>query len=275
VVVRDGTEADLDAIGAVWRRADGMDPALGALPLHRHELDRGTLLVAERGVVVVGFAGALVRDGVTFLADLFVDPAAQSTGVGRALLGELFRRHPGDARYTASSADRRARHLYRAFGMTARCEIDYLEAAAITAPPPPTCVVTPVAAELVVDLDARWYGRRRWEDHDYWRVLGAEPVAVERGGAIVGVGYVRPDDRPAIGPLVVGSAADAADTVAAAVAHAATLGQATWRAYVPRPHPGHRVLLGAGFAAVDTDLLMVGRDGLLDTARVIGTPDVL
>jgi GNAT superfamily N-acetyltransferase len=276
VVVRRATAADLVATQRAYHLADGLEPDGGTLPLHHHELEHGELLVAELGGAVVGFVGAIVRGGDVFVADLFVDPAAQSGGVGRALLGELFGRHRDAPRYTASSADPRAHHLYASFGMVPRFEIDYLERAAphpVTAPP--GWRVAPIGVAVAVELDARWSGRRRPADHTYWQSLGGTPVVIERDGTVVGVAYTRVATPPAIGPLVVGSTTDAARATVAVLAHATAQGGDRWRAYLPRPHPAHPILLDAGFVVVDTDRFMASHDGLIDPTTTIGTPDAL
>ena len=106
---RPAHEADLDACTGVWKHAvDDYQARLGQpampedlAPLHRllaHALatDPERFWVASRRAEdpgeagaedeVVGFTSATVRDGLWFLAMLFVRPDLQSGGVGQALL---------------------------------------------------------------------------------------------------------------------------------------------------------------------------------------------
>jgi hypothetical protein len=104
VTCRPGRESDLDACIRTWRLAvDAYQAPLGQPPLpedtgplrrhlaHMAATDPDRFWVAEApaghgGAGVVGFSCATVRDGLWFLAMLFVDPGLQGGGVGSALL---------------------------------------------------------------------------------------------------------------------------------------------------------------------------------------------
>jgi GNAT superfamily N-acetyltransferase len=96
---RAGTEADLDACTGIWKAA--IDDYQGRLaqpptpsdlgPLRRllvHVLatDPDRFWVAENGGEVVGFSSATLREGLWYLAMLFVRPGLQGDGLGSALM---------------------------------------------------------------------------------------------------------------------------------------------------------------------------------------------
>jgi GNAT superfamily N-acetyltransferase len=85
---------------------------------HLLSTDPGGAWVAERDGEVVGGALALVREGVWGLSLLVVDPAAQSEGIGRALL-ERARAHGNGARglIILASRDPRALRAYVGLGL--------------------------------------------------------------------------------------------------------------------------------------------------------------
>jgi len=108
IAYRPATEADLLDCERVWR--EGLDGYLlplgfhevplenpGLRRLHAHTLatdpSRFWIATGEAGAIV-GFGSAVVRGSVWFLSMLFVSPAAQAMGIGRALLQRIL---PGAA----------------------------------------------------------------------------------------------------------------------------------------------------------------------------------
>ena len=99
VAYRPGRETDLDACGRIWKAGiedyqarlnqppmpDDLAP-LRRLFAHLLSTDPERFWVAEQADVVVGFASASVREGLWFLAMLFVDPEVQGGGIGQALM---------------------------------------------------------------------------------------------------------------------------------------------------------------------------------------------
>jgi GNAT superfamily N-acetyltransferase len=96
---RPSAEADLDACTGTWKAAiDDYQGRLGQPPMpddlaplrrllvHTLATDPRRFWVATRGTEVVGFASATVREGLWFLAMLFVRPDLQGHGVGAALM---------------------------------------------------------------------------------------------------------------------------------------------------------------------------------------------
>lgn len=102
VVFRRALPKDLPACEAVYRA--GLNSYLGPLGfpevpadnpalrrLHEHTMatDPERFWLAEHGDQVVAFGSATIRPPVWFLSMLFVDPAVQARGLGRALLQRL------------------------------------------------------------------------------------------------------------------------------------------------------------------------------------------
>jgi GNAT superfamily N-acetyltransferase len=122
ITIRQATLGDLPEAHRVWRDAiDAYTEPLGAQPmprenpgvmrLHAHCLatDPTRFQVAVRNSIrgegrVVGFGCAVDRGPLWFLSMLFVDPADQARGVGKALLGALLPREP-DGRILATCTD--------------------------------------------------------------------------------------------------------------------------------------------------------------------------
>jgi len=158
--VRRAQSGDLLACTAIWRSTSGepSPPPAALCFLYRHELETGTLVVAESDHGLIGFGASLPRPGRWFLADLFIDPATQSTGVGRRLLDALLAiDQPGPARATLASGDPRAVSLYTRLGMTRRCPVFYLTARSagrFPGPPPSGWAVTEVAGDRFSPLAA-------------------------------------------------------------------------------------------------------------------------
>lgn len=105
--IRPAADADLATCAAIWRESlndylgrlaqpevpDDLAPIL-RLYAHLHATDPATFLVAEalgpvdgRGARIDAFVVVVRRDALWFLSMLFVRPAAQARGLGRALLG--------------------------------------------------------------------------------------------------------------------------------------------------------------------------------------------
>jgi GNAT superfamily N-acetyltransferase len=121
MIVRSAQVGDIPAAAAILAANDEpMDwpdlPDLG-WPYLEHLVARARTSVAVVDAEVAGFAASVAvgRDDVRFLTDLFVDPARQSRGTGRALLSAVLA--GSAARMTFSSADQRALALYVRAGM--------------------------------------------------------------------------------------------------------------------------------------------------------------
>lgn len=250
---RRATESDLAACARIWR--DGLNgyfeglglppvpeenPAVGRL--HRHTLasDPDRFVVATRdragsGEEVVAFASAIERGPVWFLSMLFVDPAEQARGVGRALLARVL---PSSPRHASSAADGAilatatdaaqpiSNGLYASVGMAPRLPLFSLigrprsDADLPRLPPGVTATavvadgmaassmdgssseVDPALAAELDALDAATIGFAHPADHAFVRREGRRPfVYRDAAGDLVGYGYTSEVGR--IAPVAV------------------------------------------------------------------------
>jgi GNAT superfamily N-acetyltransferase len=275
MIVRRGTDADVEACNDVWvSTQSGLGGPLPEQPLAQHELDTGRLIVAEVDGSVVGFGATLTRSGVAYLADLFVTPIHQSNGIGRRLLQGLFAEHRGP-QFTFASTDPRAQRLYEQFGMHAIEQYFYLDARREALAPWATDVGL-VAADraAIVAVDSAITGRDRSIDIDYAESIGAKwYIACRAGRSIGAVAVAMPTwwnpwhPRGArVGPVMADDADDIAPIFAATLALCVTPDVAAdvISTFAPSSLPALPVLLSAGFEVVDTDLLMASDDTPID-----------
>ncbi len=221
----------------------------------------GRLLVARRGGEVIAFGGVQYRGSVTHLGDLFVDPAYQAAGVGRALLDGLLP-EPGP-RVTIASADPRAVPLYIRYGMIPRCPLYYL-----TGELPGTGEVSIVDVSEVVAADAAASGGDREETLRWY--AGLDGVRVYRSAD--GYAFAREvDDDVLLGPAGGGTPAGCC---AAVLAVAARYPGRTVRLAVFGVHPLLPRLLAAGLRIEDTDTYLTSEDGLVPLDRYLPSPDL-
>ncbi len=265
VSIRPAAAADLAAIDDIYYRHEtrgvAHPPAPHPIAAFRHELAHGELLVAEAeagGGRVVGFAARIVRGGVAFLTELFVDEPWQSAHVGARLLEAVF---PPDVpvRCTLCSTDPRAHARYIRAGMRPRWPNYWLRAHCADLRPLPPLGVIAVEADPRDPELAAWdtavCGRRRPQEHAYWLdEEQGQPLWLRRDGQVVGYGYVRQRSASAlwlpeafmVGPVGARTPADAAACVLAAVEWARGRTEDV-RVSVPGPHAALAPLLAAGF----------------------------
>lgn len=233
-------------------------PMPGASVTMAHILRTGTVVVAEEDGHVLGYAGAITRDSVTFLTDLFVQPDRQSACLGQTLLQHVLPETAGQIRCTMSSTDPRALALYVRAGMRPQWPNFCLRLDEATPPDRLRTDVDIVDADLadpaLVDWDARICGRRRPQEHTFWtQEQRAIPLWFRSGLETLGYGYARlgagtfwSPEACVLGPLGVRSPTVATVCVLAmadwARQHAKTL-----CIDVPGPHPCLAPLLEAGF----------------------------
>lgn len=132
VVVRAWTPGDFEPVVALWHRTTvatytfipgessrTIDEARSAFA--SHVVPRNTIDVAEAGGVLAGFLATHPggRGRHLYLDRIYVDPALQRRGVGRALLAVAFARSPGRIRLHTHVANAGARAFYERFGFRA------------------------------------------------------------------------------------------------------------------------------------------------------------
>ena len=285
-LLRTATPADLEQVWDIRFANDvagaSTIPQRGTPPPYlAHLLAHGTLLIAERDGRVVGYAGRVDRGGVAYLTDLFVDLAHQSGAIGRSLLQRIFADDP-PVRCTLASSDFRALALYTRAGMTPRWPNVLLRATAESQLSLPQARVELAPADgkdpELLFWDQACSGRLRPDDLLFF-LTGERGQAFwfRRGNETVGYGIVRLGagrlwypEAVSIGPLGVGSAADAIDCVVAAVAWARER-SASIELAVPGPQPALKPLLDAGFAIEYVETYCASDPVLVEPMRYVGS----
>jgi ribosomal protein S18 acetylase RimI-like enzyme len=267
--IRPATEQDLAAIQHIFylNETQGTDDPpphpTGMPPLYQHIAQTGTLYVAEQDGRVQGFAGAITRGTITYLTDLFVHPAIQSSHLGKTLLQHTLPSIDQYSHCTMSSTDYRALALYIRAGMQPQWPHFNLR---LTQPVHDARWQAPIEISeaeehdtaALVQWDTRIGGRLRPQEHQYWRQRqSALPLWFHYQGQIIGYGYVRLGagtlwypNACTIGPLGVNTPEHATDCVLAAVNWALQHAAAVIRIDVPGPHPCLTPLLERGFHIV-------------------------
>lgn len=197
-----GGSEDLDALWA--RRAS----------LFTHAADTADKWwVAENGGRVVGYARSTLRDGIRQLTEFFVRPDAQSAGVGRDLLAQVFPPDGARGRILLATPDPRALVRYLKAGLTARFPVCHFARPRRDLTPDDGLEAASIAADqyglaLLATIDREVLGFRRDADHR-WLLSQRQAFVYIRNGSPVGYGYVGPYQGPfatldpaAIGPML-------------------------------------------------------------------------
>jgi GNAT superfamily N-acetyltransferase len=272
---RPATRADLPGIeGVLGAIGDATPPEEGRYPAFLDLLlDHGRLLVATLDGQVVAFAGTMTAGARVHLSDLFVRPADQGRGIGRALLeAALGERWP---RTTFSSDDPRALPLYVRAGMAPGWPNLYLEGDAARLAPPHGFEVVPASPAEAAALESALTGVER---RDVYEFAATRPqpkpfLVMDRGRPVAtGVSHARLAvhgrwiDRAVASPET-----DAGRALLAGIVAEAPGGPVGM--CVPGPSPLLPVLLQAGFRIVDRDTFMASEAGLVDPLRTLVDPE--
>jgi GNAT superfamily N-acetyltransferase len=284
VRIRPATEEDLPVLARIFARTAGylieryrpeqignfsLDPE-ERLPMYRHLVDTGAMFVAE-DPHPVGFSGAIVRDGVWFLSQLWVLPERHASGFGSRLLDEALAWGKGARAFSVlASPHPAAVTLYLRASMYPLWVQYELTGADGDRPDPPEGV------EPLADADQAWLddfdrevrGAARPEDHALFR-SEATGLALRRGGEPRGYVYVWPGGK--VGPAV---ACEPADTpvLLRAARHLASgpitvaVPSVNWSAL--------RELIGLGLAPLGTNTFLASRP-LGDGTRYISSGGAL
>ena len=258
-------ELFLGAVAAVYR-PHGFEPPTPPLDVfagqQQHILESGgTSAVALRDERIVGFASAWSRAGDWFLASLFVAPAAQSAGVGRALLDGVWgagyerRRTITDAIQPVSNA------IYAARGLTPATPVLAFGGRPTPGPEAPA----EGRGDLSV-IDAAAYGFDRKADHGYWARHARRTVWMRNGQAVA---YSYAFAGGAIGPVA------GVDPVAAAAALEGELSRASGAVTVRIPGSSRSLVAAAlrrGLRLSPTPgLLLLSDEAVSPTSLAIGS----
>jgi GNAT superfamily N-acetyltransferase len=282
-VVRPATQADAAAITAILEANDEPVtwPDVPRPPYVEHLLTRPGMrvVVGELDGSVAGIAGAIEFGGpdTRFLSDLYVDPARQSRGLGKAMLHAVF--EGADARMTFSSSDPRALSAYIRHGMRPRWPLLYLEIPPGSMGPDERGVeVRPSDVAEAARLSLAWTGIDRSVDFDFYaRLPDAAGFVVVIDGGDAAVGWARRELAPPEGRwLDHASIAPGADPVRAAfgLLLAAAADQRLGAA-VPGLHPAIAPLLERGIRIGDKDTFCATDPDLFDPERIFPSPGLL
>jgi GNAT superfamily N-acetyltransferase len=240
---------------------------------------RMRLVVGELDGSVAGVAGTIEFGGPStrFLSDLYVDPARQSRGLGRAMLRAAF--EGASERMTFSSRDPRALAAYIRSGMRPRWPLLYLELAAGSLGPRLDGVTArPADVAETARLSRAWTGIDRAVDFDFYaRLPEAAGFAVVIDGSAAAIGWARRELAPPEGRwLDHASIAPDADPVRAAfgVLLAAADGQRLGAA-LPGLHPAVAPLLERGVRIGGQDTFCSTSPELFDPERIFPSPGLL
>jgi GNAT superfamily N-acetyltransferase len=214
--VRPRTPADLPAAYGVFRRSlfDYLyrvgalkSPAISdaeiarMLVIARPVIEHFANTAAEDWVAedetgqIIGWSQSVERDGVLYLTMFFVDPQAQSNGVGRALIDAALPAERGRARIIDATQDPRALSLYLRSGVRF-----VSTSVAFRGTPEPSEIPTDLDIErllpaehsaakaILFDIEREVLGHGRIEEIQY--LLEDRPVFVaRRGGRVVGMAF--------------------------------------------------------------------------------------
>ncbi len=282
MIVRPAIDADVPAITAIFEANDEPVswPGVPRPPYVDHLLTRPQtrVVVGELDGVVAGVA-ATIEVGAPdrrFLSDLYVDPARQSRGLGRAMLAEAF----GDARerMTFSSSDRRALAAYIRSGMRPWWPLLYVEVDAGGLGSHDAGVQgLPVDVAEASRLVLGWTGIDRTADFAFYaRLPDAAGFAVVLDGAIGAIGWARRELAAPGRWLDHASFAPDVDPVRAAfgILRAASRGERLGAA-IPGPHPAVAPLFEHGVRFDGSDTFCATDRDLVDSARVFPSPGML
>jgi ribosomal protein S18 acetylase RimI-like enzyme len=280
--IRPATDADIPAITTILEANDEPVswPDVPRPPYVVHLLTRpGTrVIVGELDGAVAGVA-ASIEVGTAdrrFLSDLYVDPARQSRGLGRAMLDEVLA--GSSERMTFSSSDRRALAAYIRNGMRPWWPLLYLEVdPGLLGESEPGVEIRQADVEETARHSWAWTGTDRAADFAFYAGLpDADGFTVVVDGAVAAVGWARRELAAPGRWLDHASFAPGADPVrsAHAVLRAASRGGRVGAA-VPGPHPAVPTLLERGVRFDDADTHCATDRDLLDPTRIFPSPGTL
>jgi ribosomal protein S18 acetylase RimI-like enzyme len=192
----------------------------------RHLIDTGIFRVAESGGRAVAVCNALVRDKRWFLSGFWALPESQGRGVGRRLLGEVWRegeRQGAGVFSVWSSWDQRAVGNYLRAGMMPGYQILHFAGRApeLRLPDPPAGYeLAPLTIESAAAVDEQVRATRREVDHSFWFAGDGRRarLVTGRGGRPAGYYYLEGD---AVAPAAWAEDVDAEAVLALACREAA------------------------------------------------------
>jgi hypothetical protein len=224
-------------------------------------------IAAERGHIQA-FGMAAERERMTFLAFLFVRPAAQAAGTGAS----LYERCMPSSGFRATciwSVQPVSGALYARNGLVPRVPIYTLLGRPRKALPPlPSgMTLTDIKPEEVDELDREVVGLTRRVDHEAFQRWERQPFGLrDRAGALAGYGCAQPAGR--LGPIVVRDAGHLLPLIGALM-EAVEVADG-WQVHVPgvaaEPFAG---LLGAGMRFDGPPIIYCATEPTIDHSRYV------
>ncbi|MFY9531352.1 MAG: GNAT family N-acetyltransferase [Candidatus Acidiferrales bacterium] len=234
--------------------------------------------VAEEDSRIVGYGRSIEREGLLELTEFFVLPAAQSRGLGRALLTNAFPSRRGHIRSIIATTDERALKRYYAAGTAPRFPILTLKGAPRSVED--SCGLTPSplttdnarGLRAVREIELATLESARGEAEIRWLLGDRAGFLYTRGDKPVGFAFI---GRHGTGPVAALEPADLPDVLLDVEDRAAALGLQEIEFQLPGPNEvAARHLLSRGFR-IDpwVNLLMSDRPfGKFDRILGFGPP---
>jgi GNAT superfamily N-acetyltransferase len=191
--------------------------------------------VAERDGAVVGYARAILHDGLRELTEFFVLPAEQSAGVGRELLARAFPAEGARHRTILASDDLRALARYLKSGVYPLFSTKTFRRAPEAVPVDTDLTFQPLVATVEIlavlaAVDRALLDYRRDTIHGFLST-NRSGYLYYRGADVVGYGYVGHGEQ--CGPFALLDATDFPAVLAHAESELARRGAASIRLQVP------------------------------------------
>jgi GNAT superfamily N-acetyltransferase len=197
-------KAALESIEPGQARPSSWVPSFPRIPQHLLRTDPAGSVVAEIDGLIVGYAQALLRGDIWFLAQLFVQPEAHALGIGDGLLSraEAYGRANGARIFSVvSTAQPVSQSLYMrhgmfAFGIGYRMNGDLDALRQLPEPDAVTKRITDCTdwQDRIAEMDRALFGAERRQDHAWYLAGGASSGAeasfgLTRDGNLAAYGY--------------------------------------------------------------------------------------
>ncbi|MBR0648926.1 GNAT family N-acetyltransferase [Roseomonas terrae] len=277
IAIRPATSEDLDPAQRLVERGIldlrarhgvGLPLALGPPDFQRPclEEDPSGLWVGEAEGTVRGFGFSWMCERFWFLAQLFVEPGEQGSGLGRTLLSRTMeqarRRGAENLALITFAYNRVSTGLYIRHGMFPREPI-YLMAApagAVGLPEPaPDLDAVPAESSWMRQIDEAVLGFGRDRHHAMLLAGGETALGFARGGRIVGYAYVSTITGH-VGPAAILPGEDVAGVLRRALRVALSGGAKSASIFVPgRCGPGLSAMTEAGLRIEEPFVLLAAR----------------
>jgi GNAT superfamily N-acetyltransferase len=168
--------------------------------------DPGRCFVATAGSDVVAYTSSIVRGGAWYFSALFVEPAFQGQGIGRALFELSASDWPRRRMTIVDAIQPISTGLYTAHGLIPSTPVLALGGTAQITAPRGLEASIPTPNDLA-EIDNAAYGFDRKVDHEFWATVG-ELTVWRRDGRAIAYSYVSAGGT--IGPLAGRTAGSAA-----------------------------------------------------------------